>query len=183
MGSRRRTFVITGLLAVPFLLAGCFAGTPPTIGEPAPGDDPARGSTPEPWAEVALAQKAEWDAWADNWDAAACPELAAVVSASIDCKVLGINAESLATTASAWWAATLTPGHSEFISSDPPAEVADLVAATQAAADVSSAAGTAWLAADCGNQGAEGCPDLGSDFDEAIQRLRSEMSRWEQYAL
>ncbi len=181
---RRATAVGAALLAVA-LLTGCTgdgdAEPEPTATDgrtPVPTDAP---STVEQWADIAERQTAEWHAWETEWDAIECGSINDLGSVSVDCTMLVFQAVSMTEISSEWWAGATTPGHSQFISTDPPAEIADLVTATQEAAVTADAAGTAWTDAECGLEATEECPDLADALGDAIAAYTDQLAEWAPY--
>ncbi|WP_404433505.1 hypothetical protein LG299_03305 [Microbacterium lacus] len=173
-----------GLIGV-FVLAGCTAQSdesvtpaPSNSQAPAPTDAP---STPEQWGAVAQQQQLEWVEWLGNWDLASCESMQDLSASNIDCTVAVFSAIGMVGTAAELWPALTTPGHSEFISTTPPQEVADLIPPTAAAAAAAAEAGTAWSESGCGSVAEDACVDLGATLETALASYRDSLVPWEPF--
>lgn len=182
MAMHRWTTAAVGAVLAVALLTGCTGSDEPvpeptSTRAPVPTDAP---STVEQWGFFAEEQKAQWDVWIDGWESVACGSVDQLESASIDCLVLVYQAAEMTNVAADSWLGLTTPGHAQFISTDPPAEVADLVAATQEAATAASVAGEEWVAANCGASGsADNCAQLSTTLGDALTAFDARLAEWQ----
>lgn len=185
MGMNRWVTAAAGAALAVTLLTGCTATEDEAVPEPTgtrapvPTDAP---STVEQWAFIAEAQKVEWDTWLDGWESVECGSIDQLESASVDCLVLAYSAASMADSAADLWWGVTTPGHPKFISTEPPAEIADLVMSTQDAATAASAAGQEWVAGNCGMADApEDCTELSTTLGDALTAFDAQLVAWEPF--
>lgn len=184
MTTTRLGSVVIGASLVAAVLSGCTDTAEEPTPEVRPGRTPQQTdapSTPEQWALIAEGQSAQWDSWQENWEAVSCGSIADSAAGGIDCTLLVFNAGTLAELDANEWAMTTTPGTSGFISVEPPAEVADLVASIQAAATTAATAGQEWVAAGCDMGTGGDCATLSASFDAALVELRAQRAEWESF--
>lgn len=161
------------------LLAGC------TGGEPEPDAKTKRTrvtdapTTPEQWWDVAKQQKAEWELWTEGWETVGCGSLDELESASIDCSLLVYSAVDIASMAEQTWTGMTTPGAGQFISTEPPAEIADLVTSTQEAATKAAGSAAAWMEADCGIEMTGDCPALTTTLGDDLTAYDAQLAAWD----
>lgn len=177
----KRTLAVAGLLSI-VPLSACASGATSTPSKEA-GETPAveESSTVEQWASLIAQQSVDWDEWKAEWDDATCSSIAAAEGA-MDCNLMLTSAMYMLQTTSIELEPATSEGKKGFIASEPPAEVANLYAATEEAAPSGAAAAKAWQDANCGlSTSGEECGGLSSDLETTVDDLMSEYAAWGPY--
>lgn len=178
MGIRRGSGTVLAIAAAGLLLVGCTGGEPQEPESTKPPKITDAPTTPEEWLAIAESQKSQWDSWTDGWESAQCGSIDELETASVDCSSLVYSAVEMATFAEQTWTGLTTPGAAEFISVEPPEEVAELVTATQDAATKASEAGTAWVDAECGIEMKGDCQALATTLGDALTAFDTQLAAW-----
>jgi len=170
------------LAAAVVLLSGCSASEPSTAPTPTPSEQQVEEtSTVAQWASLIAQQKATWEEWEADWDAASCSGIVAGSESGAMCRIRMMSAMYQAQTTAIEYELATGPGKKGFIAEQPPAEIASLFAETVDASAAARDAGMAWDAAGCTTSAAGDCPTLSVTFDRAIGDLMSEFDAWAPY--